>query len=162
MTSAEGEKRGLDAPDAWVRYMNLKKYIDTWREGVHDLLTQHVDIFKFFERPPLIFPLKIRIRYVRFCPHAVCTAQLLSRLLDALRLALPRFPDAPALTALLSSRSSRTVLRHFVRIARVRLSHAASAAVRKRGARTRVGRVLQGGGVRAYSRDGLSCSWSTA
>jgi hypothetical protein len=30
------------------------------------------------------------------------TAQLLSRLLDALRSALPRFPDAPALTALLS------------------------------------------------------------
>jgi hypothetical protein len=36
--SAEGELRGLDAPDAWVRYM--KKYSDTWREGVHDLFAQ--------------------------------------------------------------------------------------------------------------------------
>ncbi|KAH9991099.1 Dor1-like family-domain-containing protein [Russula vinacea] len=68
LTSAEGEKRGLDAPDAWVRYM--KKYIDT----LHTLRS--------------LLP--------------ACTTQLLSRLLDALRLALPRFPDAPALTALLS------------------------------------------------------------
>ena len=30
-----------------------------------------------------------------------CTAPLLSRLLDAFRSSLPRFPDAPALTALL-------------------------------------------------------------
>jgi hypothetical protein len=30
---------GAGALDAWVRY------IDTWREGVHDLLTKHVAIF---------------------------------------------------------------------------------------------------------------------
>ena len=42
-TRAEVEKRGLDTPDVWVRYM--KKYIDTWREGVHDLLTQYAAIF---------------------------------------------------------------------------------------------------------------------
>jgi Dor1-like family/Galactose oxidase, central domain len=52
LASAEGEKRGSDAPDAWVRYM--KKYIDTWREGVHDLLTQYVAIF--LERPPADLP----------------------------------------------------------------------------------------------------------
>ena len=96
LTSAEGEKRGLDAPDAWVRYM--KKYIDTWREGVHDLLTQYVAIF--LERPPADISPEDLHTLRSLLP--ACTAQLLSRLLDALRLALPRFPDAPALTALLS------------------------------------------------------------
>jgi conserved oligomeric Golgi complex subunit 8 len=37
LASASVEKRELDVPDVWTRYM--KKYIDTWREGVHDLLT---------------------------------------------------------------------------------------------------------------------------
>ena len=96
LTSAEGEKRGLDAPDAWVRYM--KKYIDTWREGVHDLLTQYVAIF--LERPPADLPPEDLHALRSLLP--ACTTQLLSRLLDALRSALPRFPDAPALTALLS------------------------------------------------------------
>ena len=45
------------------------------------------------------FPLKIHtLRWFLL----TCTTQLLSRLLDVLRSALPRFPDAPALTALLS------------------------------------------------------------
>ncbi|KAF8492958.1 Dor1-domain-containing protein [Russula emetica] len=96
LISAEGEKRGLDAPDAWVRYM--KKYIDTWREGVHDLLTQYVAIF--LERPPADLPPKDLHTLRSLLP--ACTTSLLSRLLDALRSALPRFPDAPALTALLS------------------------------------------------------------
>lgn len=96
LTSAEGEKRGLDAPDAWVRYM--KKYIDTWREGVHDLLTQYVAIF--LERPPADLPSEDLHTLRSLLP--ACTTQLLSRLLDALRTALPRFPDAPSLTALLS------------------------------------------------------------
>jgi conserved oligomeric Golgi complex subunit 8 len=96
LTSAEGEKRGLDAPDAWVRYM--KRYIDTWREGVHDLLTQYVAIF--LERPPADLPPEDLHTLRSLLP--ACTTQLLSRLLDALRLALPRFPDAPALTGLLS------------------------------------------------------------
>jgi hypothetical protein len=96
LASAEGEKRGLDAPDAWVRYM--KKYIDTWREGVHDLLTQYVAIF--LERPPA--DLSPEDLHTLHSLLPACTTQLLSRLLDALRSALPRFPDAPALTALLS------------------------------------------------------------
>ncbi|KAH9973379.1 Dor1-like family-domain-containing protein [Russula compacta] len=96
LTSAESEKRGLDAPDAWARYM--KKYIDTWREGVHDLLTQYAAIF--LERPPAGLP-PDELRALRaLLPE--CTTQLLSRLLDALREALPRLPDAPALTALLT------------------------------------------------------------
>ena len=96
LTSAEAEKRGLDAPDAWVRYM--KKYIDTWREGVHDLLTQYAAIF--LERPPTDLPPQ-DLHTLRSLLSA-CTTQLLSRLLDALRQALPRLPDAPALTALLT------------------------------------------------------------
>jgi len=96
LTSAEGEKRGLDAPDAWVRYM--KKYIDTWREGVHDLLTQYAAIF--LERPPTDLPPE-DLQTLRRAPPRMYH-QLLSRLLDALRAALPRLPDAPALTALLT------------------------------------------------------------
>ena len=96
LTSAEGEKRGLDAPDAWARYM--KKYIDTWREGVHDLVTQYAAIF--LERPPTDLPPKDLHTLRSLLP--ACTTQLLSRLLDTLRAALPRLPDAPALTALLT------------------------------------------------------------
>lgn len=99
LASAEGEKRGLDAPDAWVRYM--KKYIDTWREGVHDLLTQYAAIF--LERPPADLPPEDLQTLRSLLP--ACTAQLFSRLLDALRAALPRLPDAPALTALLTQLS---------------------------------------------------------
>ncbi|KAI9509139.1 Dor1-domain-containing protein [Russula earlei] len=96
LTSAEGEKRGLDAPDGWVRYM--KKYIDTWREGVHDLLTQYAAIF--LERPPTDLSPEDLHTLRSLLP--ACTTQLLSRLLDVLRAALPRMPDAPALTALLT------------------------------------------------------------
>jgi conserved oligomeric Golgi complex subunit 8 len=52
LASAEGEKRGLDAPDAGSWYM--KNYIDTWREGVHDLLPQYAALF--LERPPRMCP----------------------------------------------------------------------------------------------------------
>src|SRR6266436_2189829 len=72
----------------------MKKYIATWREGVHDLLTQYVAIF--LKRPP-----PENLHTLRSLLPA-CTTQLLSRLLGALHSALPRFPDAPALTALLS------------------------------------------------------------
>jgi conserved oligomeric Golgi complex subunit 8 len=96
LTSTEGEKRGLDTPDAWAQYM--KKYIDTWREGVHDLLTQYVAIF--LERPPADLPPEDLHTLRSLLP--TCTTQLLLHLLDALRSALPRFPDAPTPTALLS------------------------------------------------------------
>ena len=96
LTNAEGERRGLDAPDAWARYM--KKYIDTWREGVHDLVTQYAAIF--LERPPADLA-REDLDVLRTLLPA-CASQLLSRLLDALRTALPRLSDAPALTALLT------------------------------------------------------------
>ncbi|KAH9017017.1 Dor1-like family-domain-containing protein [Lactarius hengduanensis] len=96
LTNAEGERRGLDAPDAWARYM--KKYIDTWREGVHDLVTQYAAIF--LERPPADLS-REDLDVLRTLLPA-CASQLLSRLLDALRTALPRLSDAPTLTALLT------------------------------------------------------------
>ncbi|KAI0262301.1 Dor1-like family-domain-containing protein, partial [Gloeopeniophorella convolvens] len=96
LAAAESEKRGQDAPDAWARYM--KKYIDAWREGVHDLVTQYAAIF--LERPPADLPAADLGALRALLP--ACTAQLLARLLSALRIALPRLPDAPALTALLT------------------------------------------------------------
>ena len=42
-------KKWLAAPNGWVRYM--EKYIDTWREGVHDLLMQYAAFF--LERPTM-------------------------------------------------------------------------------------------------------------
>ncbi|KAH9166703.1 Dor1-domain-containing protein [Lactarius sanguifluus] len=96
LTNAEGERRGLDAPDAWARYM--KKYIDTWREGVHDLVTQYAAIF--LERPPADLS-REDLEVLRTLLPA-CASQLLSRLLDTLRAALPRLSDAPTLTALLT------------------------------------------------------------
>jgi len=119
LTSAEAEKRGLDAPDAWVRYM--KKYIDTWREGVHDLLTQYVAIF--LERPPADLSPEDLHTLRSLLP--ACTTQLLSRLLDALRSALPRFPDAPAYGTAFAAH----LLRYFIRSSRIRLSHTPSATV---------------------------------
>jgi hypothetical protein len=143
LTSAEGEKRGLDAPDAWVRYM--KKYIDTWREGVHDLLTQYVAIF--LERPPADLSPEDLHTLRSLLP--ACTAQLLSRLLDALRSALPQFPDAPALMALLSQ-----------------LTYCATRfdLCTPLGTRMRVWWILQADGQgRAYAGDGAArCCWSTA
>ncbi|KAI9459187.1 Dor1-domain-containing protein [Lactarius psammicola] len=96
LTNAEGERRELDAPDAWARYM--KKYVDTWREGVHDLVTQYATIF--LERPPADLAWEDLDVLRALLP--ACASQLLSRLLDALRTALPRLSDAPALTALLT------------------------------------------------------------
>jgi conserved oligomeric Golgi complex subunit 8 len=89
LTSVEGEKRGLDAPDAWAQYM--KKYIDTGREGMHDFVTQYAAIF--LERPPTDVTTEGLHTLGPLLP--ACTTQLLSRLLDTLRAALPRQPDAP-------------------------------------------------------------------
>ena len=86
----------MAALQAYQRYM--KKYIDTWRKGVHDLFTQYVA--NFLERPPAdLCPEDLHMPRLLLPAY---TAQLLSRLLNMLRSALPRFPDAPGLTALLS------------------------------------------------------------
>ncbi len=54
------------------------------------------------ERPPASADLPPEDLHTVHSLLPACTTQLLLRLLDALRSALPRFPDAPASTALLS------------------------------------------------------------
>jgi hypothetical protein len=76
----------------------MKKYIDNWCEGVHDLITQYVVIF--LERPPADLSLEDLHMLCSLLP--ACTTQLLLRLLDVLCLALPQFPNMPALMVLLS------------------------------------------------------------
>jgi hypothetical protein len=62
-----------------------EEYIDSWRECVHDLLTQIVAIF--LERSTANLPPE-NVSQHSLLPAS--TTQLFSRLLDALRLALPR------------------------------------------------------------------------
>jgi hypothetical protein len=96
LTSVEGEKRGLDAPDVWAQYM--KKCMNTGHEGMHDFVTQYAVIF--LERPPTdVTPEDL---HTLGSPLPACTTQLLSRLLDTLHAAVPHLPDAHALTVLLT------------------------------------------------------------
>ncbi|KAI0317249.1 Dor1-domain-containing protein [Amylostereum chailletii] len=100
LSAVDLEKKGVEADrerEAWVRYM--KKYIDVWREGVHDVVTQYTTIF--LDRPststsPSGTPSTLSALLPTFTTH------LLSRLLDALREALPHIPDPTALTSLLT------------------------------------------------------------
>ena len=66
LASGEAEKRGLDAPDAWVRYM--KKYIDTWRE-VYMISSRSTQRY-FWNGRSRICPQKTYIRYGRSFRHA--------------------------------------------------------------------------------------------
>ncbi|KAI0049933.1 Dor1-domain-containing protein [Auriscalpium vulgare] len=100
LQAVELEKKGIEGPrakDAWVRY--VKKYIDVWREGVHDVVTQYTTIF--LERVPTgpgESPDTTALRGLipKFTTH------ILARLLDTLRSALPHIPDPTALTSLLT------------------------------------------------------------
>ena len=68
---------------------------------MHDLLTQIVTIFLERRSADLL------LEYLSL--HSLlptCTTQLFSRLLDALRLALPQFPNVPALTAQLAQHAT--------------------------------------------------------
>jgi hypothetical protein len=81
------------APNA-KNAIGREEYIDTWHK---DLLTQVLAIF--LERPSADLPPE----YLSL--HSLlpaCTTQLFSRLLNALRLAPPQFPNIPTLTAQLS------------------------------------------------------------
>ncbi|TFY74612.1 hypothetical protein EWM64_g9399 [Hericium alpestre] len=104
LQSVELEKKGVDREhdkDAWLRY--LKKYIDAWREGVHDVVTQYTTIF--LDRPSTTFtptsssPVSsdtLRSLLPTFTSH------LLTRLLTVLRDGLPHISDPTALTSLLT------------------------------------------------------------
>ena len=96
-----GAERAQDR-EAWVRY--LKKYIDVWREGVHDVVTQYTTIF--LDRPtaastasaPPPPPPSPTVRALL----PTFTSRLLDRLLATLRTALPHIPDPSSLTSLLT------------------------------------------------------------
>ncbi|KAA1475223.1 Dor1-domain-containing protein [Dentipellis sp. KUC8613] len=87
--------------EAWQRY--LKRYIDSWREGVHDVVTQYTTIF--LDRPasgasapasPSASSDTLRALLPTFTTH------LLTQLIDVLRAGLPHIADPTALTALLT------------------------------------------------------------
>ncbi|THH18840.1 hypothetical protein EW146_g2202 [Bondarzewia mesenterica] len=87
--------------EAWVRF--LKKYIDVWREGVHDIITQYTTIF--LDRPSTAAlaaapssPPSDTLRGLL----PTFTSHLLDRLLTTLRDALPHILDPTSLTSLLT------------------------------------------------------------
>jgi len=106
------EQKGADHEhdkETWVRY--VRRYIDVWREGVHDVVTQYTTIF--LERssspssssrpatPVPAAPATGPTPAVRaFLP--TFTTRLISRLLTVLRDALPRIPEPTALNATLT------------------------------------------------------------
>ncbi|KAI0066754.1 Dor1-domain-containing protein [Artomyces pyxidatus] len=77
--------------DSWLRH--AKRYVDVWREGVHDAVTQYGTIF--VERADADTD-AVRALLPAF------TAHVLARLLAALRAALPHIADPTALTSLLT------------------------------------------------------------
>ncbi|KZV59533.1 Dor1-domain-containing protein [Peniophora sp. CONT] len=89
------EKKGVDKDrekEVWVRFM--KRYVDAWREGVHDLITQYTAIFLERATPSDLAALQTLL------PAA--TAHLLNGLLEELGEALPRIADPTALNSLLT------------------------------------------------------------
>jgi hypothetical protein len=73
---------------------------NTSTRGVGACMTSSRRLWQYSSNDHLqIFPQNI-YRYTRSLP--ACATQLFSRLLDALRLALPQFPNVPVLTAQLS------------------------------------------------------------
>jgi hypothetical protein len=92
------EKKGIESDrekEAWIRYM--KKFVDAWREGVHDVATQYTAIF-----------LERRSANDDGCTGALqallpaFSTHLLARLLVALKEALAHISDPTALTSLLT------------------------------------------------------------
>ncbi|KZT22621.1 Dor1-domain-containing protein [Neolentinus lepideus HHB14362 ss-1] len=101
--SVETEKKGIDGVnkdrdrESYARY--LRKYIDVWREGVYDLVTQYTTIFlertsssQKTQPPPVVRTLL-----------STLTTNLLTRLLTTLKTNLPALrSDPPALSSLLT------------------------------------------------------------
>ncbi|KAI0033854.1 Dor1-domain-containing protein [Vararia minispora EC-137] len=93
------EKKGIERErekEAWVRYM--KRFVDAWREGVHDVVTQYTAIF--LERHPTGDGSSCFEALQALLP--AFSVHLLARLLTALKEALPHIPDPTALTSLLT------------------------------------------------------------
>ncbi|CAL1693919.1 unnamed protein product [Somion occarium] len=100
LKTTEIEKKGIDdtsdkAKESYARY--LKRYIDVWREGVYDVITQFVTIF--VERAPSTSndaPNRLHALLATFATHH------LEILLSLLKEVLPRVSDPSLLTSLLT------------------------------------------------------------
>ncbi|KAK7680555.1 hypothetical protein QCA50_016337 [Cerrena zonata] len=100
LKATETEKKGTDegsdkAKESYSRY--LKRYIDVWREGVYDVITQFTTIF--IERAPSTSsepPSRLSALLTTFATHH------LDLLLSALQDTLPQIPDPTLLTSLLT------------------------------------------------------------
>jgi hypothetical protein len=93
----EIEKRG-GGQNKEVCAKYLRKYVDAWREGVYDIVTQYTTIF--LERPPVasstVGPDVLHTLLTTF------TTQLLNQLLALLAATLPQIPDPTLLNSLLT------------------------------------------------------------
>ncbi|KAI0931194.1 hypothetical protein AcV5_005263 [Taiwanofungus camphoratus] len=100
LKTLEIERKGLGGDrdkekEAYARY--LKRYVDLWREGVHDVITQYTTIF--LDRAPstsLSTPTRLHTLLTTF------TTLHLQTLLSLLRDTLPLIPDPSLLTSLLT------------------------------------------------------------
>lgn len=94
------ERKGIEGDrdkdkEAYARF--LKKYVDVWREGVYDVVTQYTTIF--LERAPSTSgspPAHLHMLLRMF------TTQYLQTMLALLRETLPLIPDPSLLTSLLT------------------------------------------------------------
>ncbi|RDX46727.1 Dor1-domain-containing protein [Lentinus brumalis] len=101
LRAVEVERKGVDGEggvererEAQARY--LKRYVDAWREGVHDVVTQYTTIF--LDRPHGTEPAvpELHVLLTTF------TTLHVRRLLDLLRETLPLVADPSLLTSLLT------------------------------------------------------------
>lgn len=94
----EGE--GEDGKEGWARY--LKKYVDMWREGLHDIITQLSTIF-LTPSPSTSFPPSTASSFILSLIPQFTSHILQAHLLPTLHLSLPHIAHDPsALTSILS------------------------------------------------------------
>ncbi|KAI0347872.1 Dor1-domain-containing protein [Trametopsis cervina] len=99
LKATEIEKKGVEGnrekdKEAYARF--LKRYVDVWREGVYDVVTQYTTIF--LDRAPSTSsapPADLHILLRMF------TTQRIEQMLSLLRETLPHIPDPSMLTSLL-------------------------------------------------------------
>ncbi|KAI0706262.1 Dor1-domain-containing protein [Cerioporus squamosus] len=101
LRAVEVERKGVDGEgsvererEAQARY--LKRYVDAWREGVHDVVTQYTTIFLDRPQGAELAASELHVLLTTF------TTLHVRRLLDLLRETLPLVADPSLLTSLLT------------------------------------------------------------
>ncbi|KAI8980583.1 Dor1-domain-containing protein [Trametes punicea] len=101
LRAVEVEKKGIDGEgsvererETYARY--LKRYVDAWREGVHDVVTQYTTIF--LDRPNSAEPPPSELHLLL----TTFTTLRVQQLLDLLRETLPLVADPSLLSSLLT------------------------------------------------------------